>query len=599
MSYQSLARKYRPKTFSDLVGQEPVARALANALSLKREPSAVLFSGVRGIGKTTIARIFAKALNCDIGMGPTPCGTCYSCKAISEGYHEDVVEIDGASHNSVDEVRALKEALTYKTQRSPYKVYILDEVHMLSISAFNALLKILEEPPPQVIFVFATTELHKIPKTISGRCLTFHLRPMSIDTIRGRIRTILQTEQVPFEESLLPLIAREGRGSMRDALSFLDQVIALGGGSVSREAIQAAFGPASSLMSSDLIRALLEQSPAAAVDFIQKLSDAAVDWGPWVIQFCSALRNASLIRELGFEGAKDFLSGLAEEEGKVLAELVRDTPSLTLSRLFRTFTRCCEEMSGSELDRYIFENYCLECCLDPGLPDLSELLQGGLSAGRAGPLVSTSGIGVSSGGHASSGQQSRSEALTSGQLPQPVQSPTFTQSPSPMAGGQTRQPEPSLHASPREDLARTSPQPVRTAGPSPFPQSWQDLVQDLKKKKPLQARKWEEVHLIQYSAQKIVIAVSRDGIFGPRLLERDEQQRMLQDLREHFEFRGELKIVEKGEGVETESLLETRQREEKEKKERVVDEAVSHPITRGLVAHFSGSIPPESVMFLN
>ena len=186
-SYIPLARKYRPATFSELAGQDATATALANAIRLGREPHAVIFSGVRGIGKTTSARLYAKALNCDTALSPEPCNHCESCLAITAGNHEDVMEIDGASNTSVDDVRALRETVSYVPQRSRFKVYIIDEVHMLSQSAFNALLKTLEEPPAHVVFIFATTELQKIPQTIMSRCQLFHLQRMGLNTIRERI----------------------------------------------------------------------------------------------------------------------------------------------------------------------------------------------------------------------------------------------------------------------------------------------------------------------------------------------------------------------------------------------------------------------------
>ena len=257
MAYQTIATKYRPQVFNDLIGQEPVSLALIGTIAQSRIPSGVIFSGTRGVGKTSVARIYAKALNCDDSSSPEACGKCESCTAISLGTHEDVIEIDGASNNGVDEVRALKETMVYVPQRSRYRIYIIDEVHMLSMSAFNALLKTLEEPPSYTVFLFATTEIGKVPQTVLSRCQTFHLHKISLKDISARIGFILSKEGVTWEDGLLPFLAKEGRGSLRDALTFLDQLIAISGSHLTKASLEKIVGSLSSdnlsfLRSSDL-----------------------------------------------------------------------------------------------------------------------------------------------------------------------------------------------------------------------------------------------------------------------------------------------------------------------------------------------------------
>src|SRR5512134_627739 len=224
MSYLVLARKWRPKTFDDLSGQEPITRILTNAVTQGKISHAYIFSGPRGVGKTSTARILAKALNCKEGPTANPCGVCDSCIGITEGSSVDVIEIDGASNNSVDDIRDLRERVKYAPSGSKYKVYIIDEVHMLSGSAFNALLKTLEEPPSHVIFVLATTEMKKIPATVLSRCQHMPFRRISAGEIKARLKHISDTEDIKISSPALGLVARAADGSMRDSLTILDQI---------------------------------------------------------------------------------------------------------------------------------------------------------------------------------------------------------------------------------------------------------------------------------------------------------------------------------------------------------------------------------------
>ena len=237
MSYQVLARKWRPRTFSDLVGQQHVVQALVNGLDQDRVHHAFLLTGTRGVGKTTIARILAKCLNCEAGVSSKPCGKCSSCTDVDDGRFVDMLEIDAASKTKVDDTRELLETVQYTPSRGRFKVYIIDEVHMLSGHSFNALLKTLEEPPPHVKFVLATTDPQKLPITILSRCLRFSLTRLLPDQIRDRLAMILKAESVEAEDSAIMRIARAADGSMRDGLSLLDQAIAFGGGSLTDEVV--------------------------------------------------------------------------------------------------------------------------------------------------------------------------------------------------------------------------------------------------------------------------------------------------------------------------------------------------------------------------
>src|SRR5574343_120495 len=284
MSYQVLARKWRPRNFSTLVGQEHVVRALTHALSEKRLHHAYLFTGTRGVGKTTIARILAKSLNCESGITATPCGTCSACQEIDSGRFVDLLEVDAATNTRVDEMRQLLENAVYAPTRGRFKVYVIDEVHMLSNSAFNAMLKTLEEPPEHVKFILATTDPQKIPVTVLSRCLQFNLKQMPAAAITGHLSHILQAEGVSYESLALGLIARSASGSMRDALSLLDQAIAHGAGVVDEKQVRSMLGS----VDQDFLFAILE---SLRTDDAPSLIRVAMDLSIRSLSFSAALQD--------------------------------------------------------------------------------------------------------------------------------------------------------------------------------------------------------------------------------------------------------------------------------------------------------------------
>ncbi|MGR5449708.1 DNA polymerase III subunit gamma/tau [Vibrio sp. PNB22_3_1] len=298
MSYLALARKWRPNKFDQVVGQIHVLTALENALAQNRLHHAYLFSGTRGVGKTSIGRLFAKGLNCETGITANPCGQCDTCREIDEGRFVDLLEIDAASRTKVEDTRELLDNVQYKPARGRFKVYLIDEVHMLSRHSFNALLKTLEEPPEYVKFLLATTDPQKLPVTILSRCLQFHLKPISVDDIHQQLDHILEKEQVSAEARALGMISHAADGSMRDALSLTDQAIALGNGVIQTEIVSHMLGTIDADQAIHLLESISSKQPQQAMDKIQQLASNGVEWDGLLQQLASQLHRVAMYQAL-------------------------------------------------------------------------------------------------------------------------------------------------------------------------------------------------------------------------------------------------------------------------------------------------------------
>ena len=299
MKHLSLAARYRPQTFAEVAGQDTVKAVLSRAAAEDKVAAAYLLSGTRGVGKTTIARIFAKALNCEHAPGPEPCNQCAQCRRITQGSHVDVTEIDGASNNSVEDARALRETIGYAPMEGRYKIFIIDEAHMLSRNAFNALLKTLEEPPEHVVFIFATTEVHKFPITIVSRCQHFVFRHLSAEALAAHLRHVLEKEGISFEEGAVRLIARRAAGSVRDSMSLLDQALALGGEELTVPVVRDVLGLAGQELFVQLFEALLARDCAAVAGLARHIARQGVDIGFFVRELSGHLRDLFLLRQGG------------------------------------------------------------------------------------------------------------------------------------------------------------------------------------------------------------------------------------------------------------------------------------------------------------
>ena len=355
MDYQVSARKYRPGTFDDVIGQPHVVQTLMNAVSTKRIAHAYLFSGTRGVGKTTVARILAKALNCERGPTSRPCDTCENCREIALGSSVDVIEIDGASNTGVDDVREIRENVRFTPFRGQFRVYIIDEVHMLSNSAFNALLKTLEEPPAHVVFIFATTEIHKIPATILSRCQHYNFRRIARTEIIERLRHVAAQDHLTLEERSFVALARASEGSMRDALSLLDQAIAYGGKTIRHADLELLLGAVPQELVQELLRAIMAQDSPAALASLANLLDQGHDLRAFCAEVVEHIRN--LLVAAVVPGTAE-LRSLIETSDDDLNQLSMDAKVLTpeqLQELLTLFIQVEDSLRFSSHPRFVME----------------------------------------------------------------------------------------------------------------------------------------------------------------------------------------------------------------------------------------------------
>jgi DNA polymerase-3 subunit gamma/tau len=570
VSYLVLARKYRPQSFEDLVGQEHVAQTLGNAIDQGRVAHAFLFTGVRGVGKTTSARLLAKCLNClgadGKAKGPvkTPCQTCAACTEITSGLDMDVQEIDGASYNGVDEVRRLQEGLAFRPARDRFKIYIVDEVHMLSSAAWNAFLKTLEEPPPHVKFIFATTEVHKVPVTILSRCQRYDFKLIGADVIRARLATVLDKESIKAEEAAIAVLAREAAGSMRDAMSLLDQVIAYSGTKMTADDVAKVLGVADRKVMHDLSRAVLGGDPKGAVDVVTQIAEQGFDLLHVARDFMRHLRNLVVAKVSSAEDRKVTIADLADAELEDVVALAKDTELDDLVRVFQGFSRAYDEIAKSVMPRASLEVTLVRLARRPALLPLDELLsrlgdlERRLSSGAPPPRgAGPSGPGGGGGGGGGARPQARDErggsissspTSSSSQRPRAItSSPGFDRSLTATARAsaapefefvapeispeQERTPElPPVR--PKHDAA---PPKLAPALAEPGTSAWRAIVDRVRTHEAAFGALFDQASPIEVSKDRLVIGYRTDSFEGARATEGKAIEVLTREARAHFD----------------------------------------------------------------
>ncbi len=518
MAYTVLARKYRPQSFDDLVGQEHVARTLANAIDADRVAHAFLFTGVRGVGKTTTARLLAKALNCDKGPTPTPCNACAPCLDITSGVDVDVQEIDGASNNSVEDVRRLQESLPYRPQRDRYKIVIVDEVHMLSAGAFNAFLKTLEEPPDHVKFIFATTESHKVPVTIRSRCQQYDFRLIPHRLIAERVREILGAESLSADDEAISVVAREAAGSMRDALTLLDQLVAISDDRITADTVAVSLGIAAREALYDVAGAVLQGDGARVVQAIDALADKSVDMQHFARQLLQLMRDLVVLK-LDAGDPADWVP----EEREAAEALIEDIDILELQRGFRATSKVMDEMAQSPNPKLMLEMGLVRVATRPPLRSVSELLarldalQG--NPGAAGGLPSGSRPRKP---NPKPSPRSATPKPASSTQPAPEAKLEPTPPPDPQPEARRRTPsEPIMPATRHAGGFQTSTGEVLTPIRRAALQEWEELVGTLEQQQPALAAVLEHGIPKAVGPDRIVLSF-KDGSFYGRQAESPE-----------------------------------------------------------------------------
>ena len=501
MSYLVLARRWRPQSFDEVVGQRPVTQTLKNALAKDRIAHALLFAGPRGVGKTTTARILAKALNCERGRTPDPCNQCTTCKEIAEGRSIDCMEIDGASNRGIDEVRELRENVRYAPSRQKFKVIIIDEVHMLTEPAFNALLKTLEEPPPGVVFILATTDAHKIPSTILSRCQRHDFRKLGQGEIEERLREIARDERATVADGAMKAIARAAEGSLRDAQSLLDQVIAYSGAEVSENDVGAVLGLVEGEVLAQAAQAIIERDSGKALGLVESLSVRGYDLQRFCQEMLAHLRDLMVTKAI-----KDPAPLL--QASRVPPDTIRSqAQAFTLADLetiFQVLSRAEFEMRRAPHPRFVLEMALVEATEARSLQSLETLLQR-LSALEERLLA---GPGAAA-----------PAALPPSELPLFSAAPTASMAEK-RSSLQDRPP------APRPPAQAPSPLPPSTSAPDPQ-EGWARIKQVLEGKKRSLAALLEEAKGVQVESEALIVTLENGTSFARSTLDDAENRRLM------------------------------------------------------------------------
>ncbi len=544
MSYEVLARKYRPQTFAELTGQEHVSRTLQNAIETGRVAHAFLFTGARGVGKTSAARILAKALNCEHGPAVEPCNACPLCKEITEGNSTDVFEIDGASNTGVDDVRELRDNSRYLPSHSRYKIYIIDEVHMLSTNAFNALLKTLEEPPPHVKFVFATTEPHKLPITILSRCQRFDFKRVPLVKIVKRLREISDSESIQISDDALALVARKGDGSMRDSITCFDQVLAFCGNTVADEDVATLVGVVDRRLLSEISSSVFSGNSQAALEGIRRVDSFGYNIRQFTQELISHFRNLLIVSALPKPAE---ILDLAEAELDELRLQVTEQSTSDIQRRLTLLIKAESEMSHATFPRLLLEMALLKMVtLQPVVP-VNRLLDRINQLEAVAPHLKES-------------------------APARLSEPTRA--------------KPSAAAKALSDEKPSNPEKGNGG-------SWEEFVQFCLKRKPALGALMEHGSPVAYSPDRAEIGFPEGSYFLTSMQDSDNKQALELLLSQFMGHSTTLKIIsmpQSGSIGSPASMAEKKKLEAEQRKESVRREVAEHPLVQEVLRILDGEI---------
>lgn len=562
MSYLILARKYRPQTFEEVVGQEHITTTLQNAIKQERVAQSFLFSGGRGIGKTSTARIFAKALNCEKGPAPEPCGKCISCDEISRGASLDVLEIDGASNRGIDEIRDLRENVKFKPAHGRFKVYIIDEVHMLTGEAFNALLKTLEEPPPHVKFIFATTEPHKVPLTILSRCQRFHFRRIPVKEIVAKLKEVAEKEKMKVSEKVLFLIARTAESSLRDAESLLEQIASFSPGKVDEEKALFVLGATDEKVYYDLIETVAARDVAGSLQSVHKAAEEGKDLSQFTKGLMEYFRNL-LVAQVVSE--PDALMDLDEASIK---ELMIQRERFTKEEIIYAMTvlqNVYSQMRKSAMPRIYLETAVVKLATREPMTSLTQILD---------ELNKLEQDAAKTSAHSDA-----APAVYSGRKPEP-------KAEKPLAKPHVKEAvaKEAMKEKPEKEKADDPPQPSSEASAVTLievERHWSDVIENLKKRKMYVAVALAEAEPLEVENSSIIVGIPSEFKFHKEeLLESKPSMRLIEEvLKEVFQVPLKMKFV----------VTET-EREEKSAEPKPLEEKAVPGIVDSAVEIFGGRV---------
>ena len=596
MEFQVSARKYRPSSFIEVLGQSHVVQTLTNAINRKRVAHAYVFSGMRGVGKTTVARILAKSLNCEQGPTSHPCGTCPSCVEITRGNSVDVIEIDGASNTGVDDVRELRENVKFAPFHGTYRVYIIDEVHMLSNSAFNALLKTLEEPPSHSVFIFATTEVHKIPATILSRCQHFTFRRISRLEIIKQLRHVATQTGVTVEDRSLSALARASEGSMRDALSLLDQAVSFGGERIQHEDLEVLIGSVPDELVRLMVEAILSHQASQTMSLVGQLVDQGFDVRVYCREILERFRNLLVACVVPSRPQVQSLLELGDEEVDQAIAQARQLSEPYLQALFAIFSRTEDGLRGSSHPRFLIEAAVVRAALlDPvtatstGIEQKASPPPQSALQTKASPPVPSTPVPA---------QLAKVQAPVEKQVATPSQP-----RPKPSGGATAMFPSPTPSAEGRPASPKVAPANGEPSRPSPKPAdqpssappvtlNWEQVVERVIDDHPNIGSFLEKGSVVTMTADQVVLGYSKRDSIARWRTDKPENRVLIGQICEEFTGRPmKIQVIEFQDGQDhPPSIGELRAKKKLEHDQDLIENVKAHPLVKQALELFGGEV---------